>query len=67
MAIDAGPAMAGYMLKDRHDSAVEQPCTNGSGEARNPFRIAPISPVADHRIRGGRRDVKDRQATNGDS
>ncbi len=67
MAVDAGAAMAGYVLKDRQDGAVEQPRTHGAGEARDPFRIAPISPVADHRIRASHRNIEHRQAINGDA
>ncbi len=66
MAVDAGAAMAGYVLDDRQDGAVEQPRTHGAGEARDPFRIASIGPVADHRIRPRHREIQHRQAINGD-
>ena len=67
MAVDASAAMARNVLKDRQDSAFEQPRAHSSGQARDPFPIAPIGPVADHRIRCGHRDIQDRQAIDGDA
>ncbi len=66
MAVDASAAMAGDVFDDRQDGAVEQTRTHGTCEARDPFRILPIGPVADHRIRPGCRKIQHRQAIDGD-
>ena len=66
MAVDAGAAMAGHVFKDRQNGTVEQPRTDGACKNRDPFRIAPVGSVADHRIRPDCRAIQDRQAINGD-
>jgi len=66
MTVDAGAAVAGYVLDDRQDSALEQSSTYGAGEARDAFRVAPVGALADHRIRPGYREIQYRQAVHGD-
>jgi hypothetical protein len=67
MAVDAGAAVARYVLKHRQDGAVEEARTNGAGETRGPFGIVPKGPIANHRIGPGHRKIQHGQAIDGDA
>ena len=67
MAVGASAPMAGNVLHDRRDAAVEQPPRSRAADARYAFRVVAIGAIPDDAMRAKLRGVQHRETVDGDS